>query len=87
MSRKNVALITITHDKDLQEEADEHAKLIEFYMHSKNPTWGAQFKNAILLGPQIDDENMIVENVTLTEGLAHFATVAWKVLFACVPPC
>lgn len=39
-----------------------------------------------MLGPQIDDENLIIDDVTLSEGIAHFATVFWKVLFACVPP-
>lgn len=86
LSRKNVVLVTITHDKNHQEEADEKEKLIEFYMSQKNPTWSSQFKNAILLGPQIDDDNMIVDNVTLSEGVMHFVTITWKVLFACVPP-
>jgi len=56
-------------------------------MNAKNPTWGAQFKNAVLLGPQVGEDNMIVDEVSLSEGIAHFATVFWKVLFACVPPC
>jgi len=86
LSRKNVAFITISHSADHEEEESEHTKLIEFYMNAKTPTWGSQFKNAILLGPQIDDENLIVEYVTLSEGLAHFATIAWKVAFAAVPP-
>jgi len=55
-------------------------------MKSKSPTWGAQFKNAILLGPQIGEDDMIIDEVTLSEGFAHFATVTWKVIFACVPP-
>ena len=29
---------------------------------------------------------MIIANVTLGEGLAHFLTITWKVLFAFVPP-
>jgi len=56
-------------------------------MNAKNPSWGAQFKNAILLGPQVGEDNMIIEDVSLSDGLMHFATVSWKVLFACVPPC
>jgi solute carrier family 8 (sodium/calcium exchanger) len=60
--------------------------MIEFFMSTKKPTYGSQFKNAILLGPRINDENLIVEDVTLTEALMHFATVFWKVLFALVPP-
>lgn len=45
-----------------------------------------QFKNAIMLGPQIDDENLIVDEVTLGEAINHFLCITWKVLFACVPP-
>lgn len=29
---------------------------------------------------------MIVDDVTLSEALAHFLSVIWKVIFACVPP-
>lgn len=39
-----------------------------------------------MLGPTVDDENMIVEEPELTEALAHFLTITWKVLFAMVPP-
>ena len=39
-----------------------------------------------MLGPQVSSDNLIVENVSLTEGLFHFATIGWKVVFAVVPP-
>ena len=29
---------------------------------------------------------MVLEEVTLTEGLSHFMTIGWKVLFSLVPP-
>ena len=29
---------------------------------------------------------MVLEDVTLTEGLTHFMTIGWKVLFSLVPP-
>lgn len=40
LSRKNVALITVT-----PEERDDAGleKLIWFYLNEKNPTWGSQF--------------------------------------------
>jgi len=60
--------------------------MIEFFMNTKKPTYSSQFKSAILLGPRINDENLIVEDVSLTEAILHFATVFWKVLFAIVPP-
>jgi len=40
----------------------------------------------VTLGPQIDEDNMVVENVSATDALYHFITIFWKVLFASVPP-
>jgi len=87
LSRKNIAYVTINQGNEVERAARDNAKLIEFFMNTKKPTWASQFKNAVLLGPQIDEEDMIVEEVTLSEGLTHFFTITWKVLFACVPPC
>ena len=39
-----------------------------------------------MLGPSIDEDNLIVDNVTLSEALFHFACIGWKVVFAIVPP-
>jgi solute carrier family 8 (sodium/calcium exchanger) len=39
-----------------------------------------------MLGPQIDEENIIVEEVSLFEALTHFASIGWKYVFAIVPP-
>lgn len=55
-------------------------------MDSKNPTWGSQFKNAVMLGPQIDEENNVVDEVSFDEAIMHFCTITWKIIFACVPP-
>jgi len=60
--------------------------LLEFFVNQKNPTWGAQFKQAVMLSPTVDDDDMF-DDVTLFEGLTHFATIGWKVLFALIPPC
>ena len=43
-------------------------------------------KDAIKLGPCIDEDNLIIDEVTLSEGLFHFACIGWKVIFALVPP-
>lgn len=42
--------------------------------------------NAVKLTPQIDEDDLIVDDVSLYEALMHFATIGWKVLFACIPP-
>lgn len=39
-----------------------------------------------MLGPQIDEDNLILDEVSLSEALLHFFTMFWKVLFAIVPP-
>lgn len=40
-----------------------------------------------MLGPQINPEDgFIVEEVSMSEALFHFACIGWKLLFATVPP-
>ena len=39
-----------------------------------------------MLGPSIDEDNLIVDEVSLGEGLFHFGCIGWKLLFATVPP-
>jgi hypothetical protein len=39
-----------------------------------------------MLGPQIDEDNMVIEDCSLYDGLCHFFAIGWKVLFAFVPP-
>ena len=60
--------------------------MLEYFLATKEPSWGQQFKNAVMLGPQINEEDLIVENVSLTEAIFHFLLIAWKILFAIVPP-
>jgi len=86
ISKKNVCIVTITSSEQEAAEADEHSKMIEYFVRQKQPTWGDQFKNACILGPQIDEDNLIVEEVSLGEALFHFLTIGWKALFAFVPP-
>lgn len=85
LSRKNMAMITITPE-EVTDEAHEHTKLIEFFMSEQKPTWSAQFKKAVMLGPTVNNENLVLDEVTLSEAVGHFFTITWKVLFACVPP-
>lgn len=39
-----------------------------------------------MLCPQVDEDDLIVSEVTLMEALTHFATIGWKLLFALIPP-
>jgi len=39
-----------------------------------------------MLGPQIDQDNLIIEDVSFFEAFSHFLAIGWKVFFALVPP-
>lgn len=57
ISKKNVCLVTIVKSEDEDKNAASQRKLIQFYLTMQDPTWGQQFKNAVLLGPVIDEED------------------------------
>ena len=38
------------------------------------------------MGPTIDEDSMVLEDVTLFEALSHFTAIGWNVFFAIVPP-
>lgn len=63
----------------------EKQQLMKYFMDSKNITWGQQFKNAIILGPKIDEDNHI-DDVSCGEALMHMVSMPWKVFFALIPP-
>lgn len=86
ISKKNVCLVTILKNKENENEVDDHKKLLEYYLSQKEVTWSMQFKQAVMLGPQIDQDNLILDDVSLFEALCHFCCIFWKVLFATVPP-
>lgn len=65
---------------------DDRQKLIEYYLLAKEPSWSQQFKNACMLGPTFDADNLILEEVSASDAAYHFLTIFWKVLFAIVPP-
>jgi solute carrier family 8 (sodium/calcium exchanger) len=48
-------------------------------------TWIGQFINACTLSPQKNEEGEI-EDITFTEGLMHFMTIGWKLIFSIIPP-
>lgn len=85
ISKRNTCIITILQNEEQNKDVAEE-KLLEYFLASKEPSWSQQFKNAVMLGPQIDEEDMIVVNVELGEALFHFALIGWKLLFAVIPP-
>lgn len=48
-------------------------------------TWAQQFKNATMLHPAKNEDGEI-EDITAMEGILHFFSIGWKVLFALCPP-
>jgi solute carrier family 8 (sodium/calcium exchanger) len=86
ISKRNICLVSICNGHHHEKEDDDHAKLIEYFLNNQNPSWMQQFKNAVMLGPQIDEDNMVLEDITLAEGLGHFIAIGWKVFFSLVPP-
>ena len=86
ISSKNICFVTIVKGEDDEKEIDDQQKILEFYLSQKEETWSGQFKKAVMLGPQIDEDNLILNDVSLGEALIHFVGITWKVAFACVPP-
>lgn len=64
VSKKNMCAVTIVQEEDAMNE-DEDEKMLEYFLEVREPSWGQQFKNAVMLGPSIDQDNLVVENVTL----------------------
>ena len=59
--------------------------MLEYLLQQRDANWGQQFKNAVMLGPTIDEDNM-VEDIGASEAVLHFLTIGWKVFFAIIPP-
>lgn len=60
ISKKNVCLVTIVKDDEEEKLEDDRQKLLEFYLSQKDPSWSQQFKNAVMLGPQIDEDDLVL---------------------------
>lgn len=86
ISKKNVAIVTIKQTEDDSEKIEDEQKMLTYFLASKEPSWSQQFKNAVMLGPSIDEDNMIIDHVTMSEALWHFACIGWKIIFAVIPP-
>jgi len=39
-----------------------------------------------MLGPQFDEDNLILEEVDGFEAFCHFTSIGWKVFLAIIPP-
>ena len=86
ISKKNVCLVTISKNEEFDAEEDAKRRLIEYYLNQKDVTWMSQFRTALTLGPQISDDDMILEEVSFYEAIWQFFAIFWRFLFATVPP-
>ena len=60
--------------------------MLDFFLSEKDVTYGQQFKIACMLGPSIDQDDLIAEDVSGGEAFWHCIAMFWKVVGACVPP-
>lgn len=72
ISKKNVCLVTLVRSEEEDKMAQSQRKLIEFYLAMQDPSWSQQFKNAVLLGPVIDEEEHELTEVDGYEAFCHF---------------
>lgn len=86
ISKKNVCLVTIAMSETMQKEQEARVKMMGYFFETQEMTYKQQFLNAVKCGPQIDNEDLIINDVELGEALWHFATIGWKVMFAIIPP-
>lgn len=86
ISKKNVCLVTLVRSEEEDKMAESQRQLISMYLAMQEPTWSMQFKNAVMLGPIVDEEEHEITDVDLYEALCHFLQIGWKLAFATVPP-
>jgi solute carrier family 8 (sodium/calcium exchanger) len=86
ISKKNICNVTIVQSETLQKELDQRSKLMGYFIESQDATFYSQFIGAVKCGPCIDNDDLIIDEVTLGEALFHFATIGWKVVFSTIPP-
>lgn len=86
ISKKNTCIVEIINHELEKKNDEEHVQLISYFMDQKKPTWGSQFMAACMLSPKVDENDLIVAEVSLYEAMMHFITMFWKLLFALIPP-
>jgi|TARA_B110001450_G_scaffold187596_1_gene175680 solute carrier family 8 (sodium/calcium exchanger) len=40
----------------------------------------------VLLGPSLDEDDMIIASPSLSDAIMHFLLITWKIFFALIPP-
>ena len=88
LSKKSNLYINIEPSNTMEDQAAdyERRKMLEFFLSEKEVSWAQQFKIACMLGPSIDENDLIVEEVSCMSALWHFLSIFWKIIGAMVPP-
>lgn len=86
LSKRQNCFINIEPSTDDGKEELERKRWLDFYMSEQECSWGNQFKVACMLGPSIDQNDLIVEDVSCGAAFYHFLAIWWKVFSAIVPP-
>ena len=60
--------------------------MLDYFIEGQNPSWSDQFKQACHLGPSINEEDQVVEEVECGDAVWQFFAIFWKVFGALVPP-
>lgn len=86
LSKRQNCFVNIEPSSNSDHAELEHKKLLEYYISEQECSWGNQFKVACMLGPSIDQDDLIVEDVKCGSACFHFFAIFWKVFGAIVPP-
>jgi solute carrier family 8 (sodium/calcium exchanger) len=88
LSKKSICFVNIEPDEgnDALEQANiDRTRMIEYFISNKEIRYSQHFKIACMLGPTIDEDNMM-DDVTIGEAIMHLLTIFWKVVFSIIPP-
>jgi len=88
LSRRAICFINIEAVDEEAEKAEKaaHEKMLEYFMNERDVSWGQQFKIACILGPSIDQDDLIVEEVGCGAAAYHMLSMFWKLFGSFVPP-
>ena len=88
LSKRSRCIVNIEPVDEAQEEREEFArrKMLDYFIDAQEPSWAEQFKLACILGPSINEENLIVEEVACGDSVWQLISIFWKVFGAIVPP-
>ena len=68
ISKKDISFIEIVGDNELLTKVKGIQEMLEMLQQNENKTWASQFKQAVILSPQIDEEGNI-DDVSALEAL------------------